>query len=87
MYTGNFTFMPADKELIYEPSRSPYHNCSAPHQFEINLVSWRFEVSEIELTFDDTENVMIIDGQNFPCYFADGFCKPTTKTLFTLCLV
>ena len=27
---------------------------------------------------------MIIDGHNLPCYFADVFCKPTTKTLFTL---
>ena len=27
---------------------------------------------------------MIIYGHTLPCYFADGFCKPTTKTLFTL---
>ena len=27
---------------------------------------------------------MIIDGHTKPCYFADGFCKPTTKTPFTL---
>ena len=27
---------------------------------------------------------MIIDGHTLPCYFADGFCKPTTKTPFTL---
>ena len=27
---------------------------------------------------------MIIDGHTLPRYFADGFCKPTTKTLFTL---
>ena len=27
---------------------------------------------------------MIIEGHNLPCYFADGFCKPTTKTPFTL---
>ena len=27
---------------------------------------------------------MIIDGRTLPCYFADGFCKPTTKTHFTL---
>ena len=27
---------------------------------------------------------MIIDGHTLPCYFADGFCTPTTKTLFTL---
>ena len=27
---------------------------------------------------------MITDGHTLPCYFADGFCKPTTKTPFTL---
>ena len=63
---------------------NPYCNCPAHHQFEVNLVSWRLEIFEIELTYDDTENVMIIDGHTLPCYFADSFCKPTTKTLFTL---
>ena len=84
MYTGTFTFMPADKNWIYDPTKNPYHNCPAHHQFEVNLVSWRLEVSEIELTYDDTSNDMIIDGHTLPCYFADGFCKPTTKTPFTL---
>ena len=27
---------------------------------------------------------MIIDGHTLPCYFADGFCEPTTKTPSTL---
>ena len=27
---------------------------------------------------------MIIDGHTVLCYFADGFCKPKTKTTFTL---
>ena len=27
---------------------------------------------------------MIIDGHTLPCYFAEGFCKPTTKTPFIL---
>ena len=76
--------MPADKDCIFDPSENTYHICSAHHQFEVNLVSWRLEVSEIELTYYDTKNVIIIDGQNLPCYFADGFCKPTTKTPFTL---
>ena len=30
MYIGTFTFMPADKDWIYDPTRNPYHNC--PHQ-------------------------------------------------------
>ena len=84
MYTGTFTFMPTDKNWIYDPTRNPYHNCPAHHQFEVNLVSWRLKISEEELTYDDTANVMIIDGHTLPCYFADGFCKPTTKTPFTL---
>ena len=84
MYTGTITFMPADKNWIYDPAQNPYHNCLAHHQFEVNLVSWRLEISEVELTNDDTSNDMIIDGHTSPCYFADGFCKPTTKTPFTL---
>ena len=84
MYTGTFTFMPADKDWIYDPNKNPYHNCPAHHQHELNLVSWRLEVSELELTYDATENVMIIDEQTLLCYFADGFCKPTTEIAFTL---
>ena len=84
MYTGTFTFMPADKNWIYDPTQNPYHNCPAHHQFQVNLVSWRLEISEVELTYDDTANVMILDGHTLPCNFADGFCKPTTKTPFFL---
>ena len=84
MYTGTFTFMPADKNWIYDPTQNPYHNCPAHHQFQVNLVSWRLKFSEVELTYDDTSNDMIIDGHTLPCYFADGFCNPTTKTPFTL---
>ena len=76
--------MPADKTWIYDSLRNPHHNCPAHHQCEVNLVSWRLAISEIELTYDDTQNVMIIEGHTLPLYFADGFCKPTTKTPFTL---
>ena len=87
MYTGTFIFMPADKDWIYDPKRNPYHNCPTHHRFEVKLVNWRLEISEIELLYDiydDTEDVMIIDGHSLPCYSADGFCKPTTKTPSTL---
>ena len=50
----------------------------------MNLLTWRLSVFEVELTYDDTENLMVIDGHALPCYFADGFCKHTTKTPFTL---
>ena len=67
MYTDTFTFMPADKSWIHDPTQNPYHNCPAHHQFEVNLVSWRLEISEVELTYDDTANVMILDGHILPC--------------------
>ena len=66
MYTGTCTFMPANKNWIYDPTQNPYHNCPAHHQFEVNLVSWRLELSEVELTYDDTSNDMIIDGHTLP---------------------
>ena len=64
---GTFTFMPADKNWINDPTQNPYHNCPAHHQFEVNLVSWRLEISEVELTYDDTSNDMIIDGHTLNC--------------------
>ena len=70
--------MPADKDWINDTIKNPYHICPAHYQYEVYLVSWRLEVSELELTYDDTGNVMIIDGHTLPCYFAEGFCKPTT---------
>ena len=27
MYTGTFTFLPADKDWLYDPTRNPYYNC------------------------------------------------------------
>ena len=83
MYTGTFACMPADKTWIYDPKNNPFHNCPAHHQFEVNLLSWRLSVSEVELTYVDTEILMAIDGHALPCYFADGLCKPTTKTPYT----
>ena len=47
------------------------------------MLSWRLSVSEVELTYDDTENVMFIDRHTLPCNFADGFVKPTTEIPFT----
>ena len=72
--------MPADKTWFYDPLKNPSHKCLAHHQCEVNLVSWRLQLSEIYFTYDDTVNVMIIDGHTLPCYYADRFCKPSTKT-------
>ena len=69
LYTGTFTYMSEDKTWIYDPKNSPFHNCPAHHQFEVNSLSWRLCVSAVELTNDDTENLMVIDGHALPCFF------------------
>ena len=84
MYTGTFTFMPADEKWLYDPIRNPLQNCPAQHQFEVNLVSWRFQTSEIDITYDDTLNVIIKDGHTLPSYFLEGFCKLLTKIPYTI---
>ena len=43
--------MPADKNWIYDPKKNTL--------LEVNLLSWRLSVSEIELTYDDTENIWL----------------------------
>ena len=58
MYTGTFIYMPA--AWIYDPKNNPSHNCPAHHKFEVNLLSWRLSVSEVELT-NDTENLMVLN--------------------------
>ena len=83
MCTCTFTFMPADKDWIYDPSKNRYYNCPAHHQF-VNFVSWRLEVSEIELTYDDTGIIMTFDGHDLPCNFTDGFCERITRNPSTL---
>ena len=35
---------------IHDPKDNPFHNCPAHHQFEVNLLSCRLSVSEVELT-------------------------------------
>ena len=85
MYTGTFTFMPADKNWTYDPTQNTYHNC--PAQFEVNLVSWRLENSEVELTYDGTANDMIIDGPAITLLFCRWFLQPHNENSFYSCLV
>ena len=83
MYTGTSMFIPAGKKWTYDPLWNPYHNCPAHHQFEVILVSWWLEISEVELTYVDTEKVIFYEYTP-PCYFAEDFFKPTTKSPYTV---
>ena len=76
MYNGTFPYIPANKCWIYDAKTNPLHDCTAHNQFEVNLLRWRLSVSEVELTYDDTENLMVKYGHALQCYFADGFVNP-----------
>ena len=39
---------------------------------------------KLRITYDDRNNQMIHDGYILPCYHSDGFCKPTTRTPYTM---
>ena len=81
MYTGTFTYMTADKLWLFDPKNNLFHNCPAHNQFEVNLLSGRLSVSEVELTFDDTENLMVIYRHAVPYYFVDGSVNSLLKLL------
>ena len=40
--------------------------------------------SEVELTYDDTENLMVIDGHGLPCFLLTVFVNPLLKLLSPL---
>ena len=50
----------------------------------ITRKSWKLRITNAEITYDDRNNQMIHDGYILPCYQSDGFCKPTTRTPYTL---
>ena len=60
--------MPSNKTWLHDSLRNPFDNCPTHHQLEVNFVSWRLQISEIDLTNDDTESVLNIDGRTLPIF-------------------
>ena len=50
----------------------------------ITRQSLKLRITDAETAYDDKNNQMIHDGFILPCCYLDGFCKPTTKTPYTL---
>ena len=62
------------------------HYSRSDRKHLITRKSWNFRITNAEITYDDRNNQMIHDGYILPCYRSDGFCKPTTRTPYTLTL-
>ena len=61
-----------------------YSRCRSDREHSITRKSWKLRITNEEITYDDRNNQMIHDGYILPCYHSDGFCKPTTRTPYTL---
>ena len=61
-----------------------YSRCPSDREHLITRKSWKLRIDNVETTYDDKNNQMIHEGHILPCYHSDGFCKPTTRTPYTL---
>ena len=65
-------------------TKNTYSRCRSDREHIITRKSWKLRTTNAEITYDDKNNQMIHDGYMLPCYHSDGFCKPTTRTPYTL---
>ena len=61
-----------------------YSRCSSDREHLITRQSWKLRIVITIIDYDDKNHQLIHDGHILPCYHSDGFCKPTTKTPYTL---
>ena len=54
------------------------------HENVIEKDSWSLIVREVELTYDEKENILIYIDHTLPCLHGDGFCHPTILTPYTI---
>ena len=81
MYTGTPAKMPANGELIFNPLNNSLQGCPDHHQFGIPLINLRLTVSQVQLTYSDTENKNMTDMVSLSYSFADCICKPLQQRL------
>ena len=65
-------------------TQKTYSRCRSDREHLITRKSWNLRITNAEIPYDDENNHMSHDGYMVPCYLSDGFCKPTTRTPYTL---
>ena len=71
-------------DCIVNFTQNHYSRCRSDREQLITRKTWELRITKAEITYDDRNNQMIHDGYILPCYHSDGFCKPTTRTPYTL---
>ena len=81
---GTFVFDENCPDWIVNFTKNSYSGCRSDREHLINRQSWKLRIVNTMIDYDDKNNQLIHDGHILPCYHSDGFCKPTTKTPYTL---
>ena len=71
-------------DWIVNFTQNTYSRCRSDREHLITRQSWKLRIVNTAIDYDDKNNQLIHDGHILPCYHSDGFCKPTTKTPYTL---
>ena len=71
-------------DWIVNVTQNTYSRCRADREHLITRQSWKLRFVNTAIGYDDKNNQLLHDGHVLPCYHSDGFCKPTTKTPYTL---
>ena len=82
-HIGKFVFDEHYPDWIVNFTQNTYSRCRSDREHLITRKSWKLRITNAEITYDKN-NQMIHDGYMLPCYHSDGFCKPTTRTPYTL---
>ena len=81
---GTFVFDENYPDWIVNVTQNTYSRCRSDREHLITRQSWKLRIVNTAKDYDDKNNQLIHDGHILPCYHSDGFCKPTTKTPYTL---
>ena len=83
-HIGTFAYDEHYQDWIVNFTQNHYSECRSDREHLITRKIWKLRITNAEITYDDRNNQMIHDGYILPCYHSDGFCKPTTRTPYTL---
>ena len=83
-HIGTFVFDENYPDWIVNVTQNTYFRCRADREHLITRQNWKLRIVNTAIDYDDKNNQLIHDGHVLPCYLSDGFCKPTTKTPYTL---
>ena len=83
-HNGTFVYDEHFPDWIVNFTQNTYSRCRSYKEHLITRKSWKLRITNAEITYDDKNNQIIHDGYMLPCYHSDGFCKPTTRTPYTL---